>query len=233
MSIARSNLPKDQELSSEERLKRAQAIISTYHDRREHSHYLSAYRAEETTYWLPLLPILDSLLTVKGSKVLDIGSAYGTLLMYSVLTGARGFGLDMMPDYWSRELEADYGLSFSLCNVEADPLPGHDIYDIILFTEVLEHMNYNPIPVLRKINERLMPGGSLLISTPWKRHFAPDHAYPRLEEMPYYKPGDTFIDAEIRYYSIDEMYVLAHSSDFQVRWLDVYNGHLLSWFIKP
>ncbi|MDH6669694.1 2-polyprenyl-3-methyl-5-hydroxy-6-metoxy-1,4-benzoquinol methylase [Paenibacillus sp. LBL] len=220
------------QLSPEDKLSRAQTIISSYHAKREKSHYLSSYKEEESTYWFPLLAILDSLLVARGTKVLDIGAAYGTLLMYSVLSGAKAYGLDMIPDYWSEELEQDYGVRWNLCNIEAEEIPGKEQFDVILFTEILEHMNYNPLPVLRKIKDRLTPGGSLLISTPWKRHFAPNQYDPDLLDMPYYQPGDGFIDAEIKYYTIDEMYALAENTAFQVKSFEVYNGHLLAWFVN-
>lgn len=219
------------QLPPEDKLFRAQTIISSYHAKREKSHYLTAYKEEEASYWFPLLSILDSLLVARGTKVLDIGAAYGTLLMYSVLCGAKAYGLDMIPDYWSEELEQDYGIKWSPCNIEAEEIPGKERFEVILFTEVLEHMNYNPIPVVHKIKERLTPGGSLLISTPWKRHFAPNQHYPDILDVPYYQPGDGFIDAETKYYTIDEMYTLAEAAGFQVKSLDVYNGHLLAWFV--
>ncbi|MFB4329251.1 methyltransferase domain-containing protein [Paenibacillus sp. CR_12] len=222
----------DDDLSPDEKLSRAQTIISSYHAKRNGSHYLSVYKDEEASYWYPLLSILDSLLVNRGAKVLDIGAAYGTLLMYSVLSGAQAHGLDHMADYWSVELEQDYGIRWSQCNVEAEDIPGNERYDIVLFTEVLEHMNYNPIPVLRKIHDKLMPGGSLLISTPWKRHFAPARHDPDLLDMPYYRIGDGFVDAEMKYYSIDEIYVLAEATNFQVKSLEIYNGHLLAWFLR-
>lgn len=226
------NHPLYHKQSPEEKLSRAQAIISSYHVKRNESHYLSVYKNEEASYWFPLLETLDSLLVNRGTKVLDIGAAYGTLLMYSVLSGAQAYGLDRIADYWSVELEQDYGIRWSQCNIEAEDIPGNDRYDVVLFTEVLEHMNYNPIPVLRKIHESLMPGGSLLISTPWKRHFAPAHSDPDLLHMPYYRTGDGFIDAEMKYYTIDELYVLSEVTDFHVKSLEVFNGHLLAWFLK-
>lgn len=175
---------------------------------------------------------MDSLLETRGTKVLDIGAAYGTLLMYSVLSGAKAYGLDMMSDYWSNELEQDYGIRWQQCNIEAENIPGDELFDVILFTEVLEHMNYNPIPVFTKMYERLTSNGSLLISTPWKRHFMPQQRYPDLLDVPYYRTGDGFIDAEMKYYTIDELYILADAAQFNVKSMEVYNGHLLSWFIK-
>ncbi|MDF2721262.1 MAG: Methyltransferase type 11 [Paenibacillus sp.] len=210
-----------------ERLHQAQEILSGYHQKRASSHYLAAYREAEASYWLPLLSTLDTLLAGGGKKVLDVGAAYGTLLLYSALAGAEGTGIDQMDSYWSPELERDYGIGWHRCNIEAEAIPGTDMYDVIVFTEVLEHMNYNPLPVLRKFRDRLAPQGSLLLSTPWKRAFAPHHAAPDVLEMPYCREGATFIDAEIKYYTIDELFVMAAATGFKVESLDLYNGHLL------
>lgn len=50
--------------------------------------------------------------------------------------------------------------------------------------------------------------------------------------MPYYRTGDGFIDAEMKYYTIDELYVLSEATDFHVKSLEVFNGHLFAWFLK-
>ncbi|MFS0722836.1 methyltransferase domain-containing protein [Paenibacillus sp. 1P07SE] len=215
-----------------ERLAQAQLILSSYHAQRPSSHYLSAYREAEATYWFPLLRWVDALIEPGRTQLLDVGAAYGTLLVYGTLAGARCFGLDMTDRFWSPQLERDYGIGWSLCNIESDAIPGIDTFDLILFTEVLEHMNYNPIPVFHKLHARLRSGGSLLVSTPWKQHFAPSHEYADLLAMPCYQPGDGFIDAEIKYYTADELLRLAEHTGFRVQSLELFNGHLLAWFIR-
>ncbi len=167
-----------------------------------------------------------------AKRVLDVGAAYGTLLLYSALSGAACEGIDMTDQYWSQELERDYGIGWSRCNIEAEDIPGNGVYDIILFTEILEHMNYNPIPVFEKFHSRLSPGGSVLLSTPWKRYFAPGQTYPDLADMPRCKPGDAFIDAEMKYYTIDELVVLAEASGFYVESLRIHNGHFIAWLLR-
>ncbi|WP_020616854.1 class I SAM-dependent methyltransferase [Paenibacillus daejeonensis] len=215
-----------------DRLMQAQLILSSYHSELPNSHYLNAYREAEATYWFPLLRWLDALIKPGVTHLLDVGTAYGTLLLYGVLAGAKGYGLDMTDQYWSHQLERDYGIGWSRCNIESDPIPGTELYDLILFTEILEHMNYNPIPVFQKFHERLREGGSLLISTPWKRHFAPKTVYSDLAELPYYQPGDGFIDAEFKYYTADELLALAEQTGYRTQSLELFNGHLLAWLTK-
>ncbi|MGO4540129.1 class I SAM-dependent methyltransferase [Paenibacillus sp. 2TAB19] len=228
-------------IHSMKRLIQVQQLLTDYHSDNGNPHYLTAYRDAEASYWLPLLPTLDRLLqrgqagdgpAADKPKVLDVGAAYGTLLLYSSLSGADCYGVDMTDRYWPPRLSDDYGIKWASCNIEAEEIPGSQPFDVILFTEVLEHMNYNPIPVFEKFRARLREGGSLLLSTPWKRHFAPNHPSPDLFQLPYYEPGNSFIDAEIKYYSIDELYALAETTFFDVQSIQVFNGHLLGWFVK-
>lgn len=216
-----------------EKLSYAQQVLAQFHQQKERSYYLEAYKDAEATYWFPLLNALDTALLTAGKKVLDVGTAYGTLLLYSVLSGARGYGLDMTDRYWSPELETDYGIAWARCNIESDPIPWEETFDVILFTEVLEHMNYNPIPVFRKLHSRLASGGVLLLSTPWARAFTHRNAWIDILEVPYYKPGDPFVDAECKYFTIDEIFILASQTGLWLNSLQVYNGHLLVGFYKP
>lgn len=52
-------------------------------------------------------------------------------------------------------------------NLENDPLPvADDRYDFILFCEILEHMDVDPMTPLIEVNRTLKPGGQLLVTTP-------------------------------------------------------------------
>ncbi len=220
-------------LSQDEKLMCAQRIITEYHLKVEASHYLAAYKAEESSYWKPLLHVLDRLLASRDHmKVLDIGTAYGTLLLYSVLSGASGCGLDMSDLYWSKELESDYDISWSKCNIESESIPSDNLYDIIIFTEILEHMNYNPIPVFNKLNQSLLPGGSVLLSTPWARFFVSNYHSIDVMDLPYYQPGNSFVDAEFKYFTADEMMAIAMETGFTIKHLENYNGHLIVEMVK-
>ncbi|WP_332911069.1 class I SAM-dependent methyltransferase [Algoriphagus boritolerans] len=54
----------------------------------------------------------------------------------------------------------------------------HDTYDLIVFTEIFEHITFNPIQLWKTIYQILKPGGKIYISTPnslalasWVRNF--------------------------------------------------------------
>ncbi|MCP1310579.1 class I SAM-dependent methyltransferase [Paenibacillus tyrfis] len=220
------------EMPQEERLRHVQSILARYHAAREKSPYLETYKEAEAGYWYPLLSVLDAALRSGNKKVLDIGTAYGTLLLYSVLWGNEGFGIDMTDAYWSKELEAEYPISWSKTNIEAEAVPWPHTFDVVIFTEVLEHMNYNPVPVFQKIHQCLTPGGLLLISTPWSRHYTPNHCWPDVFALPYYKEGGAFVDAECKYYTIDELVALSLHTGFAIQFLQLYQGHLLAGLVK-
>ena len=56
------------------------------------------------------------------------------------------------------------GISASEGKVTA-PVPG-DMFDCILFLEVIEHFHLNPVDVLKLLQTKLKPGGTLILSTP-------------------------------------------------------------------
>lgn len=53
------------------------------------------------------------------------------------------------------------------CNVETSPLPLPDnSADVVVFSEILEHLLFNPALVLAEMNRILKPGGTFILSTP-------------------------------------------------------------------
>ena len=133
-----------------------------------HPHYAAAYRAEELSYWLHVPRWLYRDAGERPPRrCLDVGCAYGTLLLYARrLTGCEAFGTDFTDAYAGRELFGRHGIQFAVSNVELDPLPWPHAFDVILFTEVLEHLNFRAAPTLRKLASHLAPGGLIYLSTP-------------------------------------------------------------------
>jgi len=41
-----------------------------------------------------------------------------------------------------------------------------DSVDVVLFTEVIEHIAFNPVPLWREIHRVMRPGGSIIVTTP-------------------------------------------------------------------
>jgi 2-polyprenyl-3-methyl-5-hydroxy-6-metoxy-1,4-benzoquinol methylase len=220
-------------LTPQQRLQHAQQIITRFHQLRPHSYYIDKYRDAEADYWFPILDQMDSQLSKRPhQKVLDVGPAYGTLLLYAALWGAKGYGMDMYHQYWSKELEQNYSIEWAQKNIEADDIPWKEPFDVILFTEVLEHMNYHPGPVFRKFFDALNPGGVLFLTTPWGRAYG-TAKNPDLSQMPHYRPGLPFSDKEHKYYTLDEIMWLAKHAGFTASYLDIYKNHLLLVLKRP
>lgn len=130
--------------------------------------YKKEYRPQELFYWT-YVPrwMAEDWGRRKPARVLDIGCAYGVLLLYAHrLTVCEAFAIDFVKTYASPELFRKWQMRFALCNIELDPLPWPGPFDSIIFTETIEHLNFRPLPTLVKIRKMLSKGGTLYLSTP-------------------------------------------------------------------
>ena len=58
----------------------------------------------------------------------------------------------------------------SILNIETDPFPYKDAtFDLVLFSEVIEHLLHSPLPALTEMHRVAKKGGHILITTP-NRH---------------------------------------------------------------
>ena len=130
-----------------------------------HPYYLKAYRHEELQYWQHIPQwIFDDILEHQPSKCLDIGCAYGTLLVYiKQLSNCDAYGTDFLENCISPALVEKSNLRFSVNNIELDSFPWDCHYDVIIFTEVLEHLNFYAVPTLEKIRNLLSENGKLYL----------------------------------------------------------------------
>jgi len=133
-----------------------------------HPHYLEAYRREEDRYWRHIPRWLcEDASRRKIETVLDIGCAYGTLLLFAkALTSCAVYATDFTGVYMSPAVVAKHDVQFRVNNIELDPFPWDRRFDAIIFTEVLEHLNFSPVATLRKIAGLLNTGGRIYLSTP-------------------------------------------------------------------
>lgn len=168
-------------------VKSVQDIIS---ERLPGSGYVSDYRHEEVEYWSAALPWIDRM--PQGISVLDVGCAYGTLALYArKRLNAKVLALDVLHQEAIARLLAEHGVEYGKCFPENEPLPDGR-FDLIIFTEVIEHLDFHPVPTLKKFHAALNPGGHLILSTPdadsaWGRVYS---FYPSLDQFPQPERGE-------------------------------------------
>jgi SAM-dependent methyltransferase len=98
--------------------------------------------------------------------VLEVGVTPGHFTELLVGSGFHVSGVDLDPAkraaLWER-----LGVEVRRANLEREALPFADSsFDWVVFSEVVEHLLYSPLPVLREFRRVLRPGGRLLITTP-------------------------------------------------------------------
>jgi len=187
-----------------------------------HPYYLQAYRREEIWCWIHIAKWLwEDGRERRPRRCLDIGCAYGTLSLYCRrLFSCQVSCTDCTDRYLSSALVRQQGLTFAQSNIELDtPLWGAD-FDVVLFTEVLEHLNFHPVPTLRKIAGLLAEGGRLYLSTPdaaeWGRL---TKYYASVGDIPQPEAGLARVDDHVYHYSRAELADVVAAAGLRVeRW---------------
>ncbi len=186
--------------------------------------YAAKYGREELGYWLHVPGWIYQDFgrrAARGERLtcLDVGCAYGTLLLYATkLLDCEPYAIDFV-DYLERSLIADYGFHYQLNNIEREAFPWRLRFDVILFTEVLEHLNFNALPTLRKLAGRLLPGGRLYLTTPdaaqWGRQTKYYQAYSDLPQ-PSEAARFSVIDDHVWQFHEEELDRLLDAAGFRV-----------------
>lgn len=164
----------------------------------------------------------------------DIGCAYGTLALGAYTLGYKVHAVDCIDTYVNRPSLEQRGITVGIHNIEEKPLDA-PLADVVIFTEVLEHLNTNPINALLNIRNGMHPGGKLLLSTPRRedaRHGAGLYQAdvketsntPMVEGLPVcldwrdipLESDREWIDAHMYVYTERELYHLLSLCGFQV-----------------
>lgn len=105
-------------------------------------------------------------------KVLDIGSHY---LVNAMMLSAQGFevhGMDVST-FWEMDFVRERGEKFRIQPIIENDLAAmptfqgmENQYDLVVFTEIMEHITFNPVSFWKTIYQLLKPGGKIYISTP-------------------------------------------------------------------
>jgi 2-polyprenyl-3-methyl-5-hydroxy-6-metoxy-1,4-benzoquinol methylase len=119
---------------------------------------------DKSSPWSSHSFILERLRSLpKGSRVLDVGTASGTLARRNGKDSLRFFGIEANPD-WAA-MARPYYENFWTCHFEEAPDEALQEYDAIVFGDVLEHMP-DPESALTRLVALQAHGGLFIISVP-------------------------------------------------------------------
>lgn len=105
-----------------------------------------------------------------GTKVLEIGAFFGVVSLALASLGYDVTAADV-PEYIDlpeqQERYARFGIKTKGVRLEDLILPFDDEqFDVIIMCEVLEHLNFNPLPLLKEINRIGAAGSIFYVSMP-------------------------------------------------------------------
>jgi SAM-dependent methyltransferase len=193
--------------------------------------YAGKYRHDELGYWahIPRWVYHDFREAAAGRKLrcLDVGCAYGTLLLYAIKSlGCEPYAIDFLP-YLDQSLIDDYEVRYQINNIEREDFPWPVRFDVILFTEILEHLNFNALPTLEKLRGLLAPAGRLYLSTPDASQWGKQTKYyPSYRKLPMPSPDARWpvIDDHVWQFSESELKKLLAAAGFQIARFDYSAG---------
>ncbi|MAG32827.1 MAG: hypothetical protein CL908_18270 [Deltaproteobacteria bacterium] len=173
-------------------------------------------RCQTTLSFLP--PVSDA----APISVLEVGSFPGVMSVVIKQSGYDIHCLDLDPGRMS-DLAHKYGLDLERCDIETEDIPfSDDSYDVVVFTEILEHLRIDPLHALRELKRVLKPGGTLILTVP---NISPIHRLRFLFGADY--QGDIVDEFEkldrlghmghIRVYSALEVQRMLEYAGFEVR----------------
>jgi len=103
----------------------------------------------------------------ENSKILDIGMGYGHVELALNKFGCKSTGINISDDFIDTEMLKKNNIDLEILDVEQHNFPMKDnTFDTVIFTEVMEHFLFSPIPCLQEIHRVLKPGGKLILTVP-------------------------------------------------------------------
>jgi SAM-dependent methyltransferase len=126
----------------------------------------ATYFAEHKRRYADVLSLLPE--PLPESRLLDVGILPGHL---AALAQARGYAVSGLtntePPVSFRTVAAKLNLAVRRADIEIDPFPfPDDHFDVVLFSEVIEHLYRDPFAALNEIFRVLKSGGLLVLTTP-------------------------------------------------------------------
>ncbi|WP_071187897.1 class I SAM-dependent methyltransferase [Trichormus sp. NMC-1] len=127
----------------------------------KHYWHLQGFRIHETFRIL-----LDKISNLSDPCILDVGCNPPFLTATLTKLKIDCLGVDLCPESFV-DVTDKYNLSVIQADIEQERIPLEDeSYDVVILTEVFEHLRINPIHTCSEMYRLVKPGGFLLLSTP-------------------------------------------------------------------
>jgi 2-polyprenyl-3-methyl-5-hydroxy-6-metoxy-1,4-benzoquinol methylase len=149
-------------------LKNFQLLASAEMDAGYHETYVSHHRAE---YVRTVRDVLEQRPPSQPPiRVLEIGAFFGVVCIALASLGYEVTAADV-PEYIDLPEQAKrygrFGIATKGIRLEEFILPFEDEqFDLVIMCEVIEHLNFNPLPLLKEINRVGAPGSIFYVSMP-------------------------------------------------------------------
>jgi 2-polyprenyl-3-methyl-5-hydroxy-6-metoxy-1,4-benzoquinol methylase len=220
-----ANFPPGQISLGAAQRERAVALLEAVHRELQDAgpHIVEYFETSRPRYEYTLALALDQ----QGGRVLDLGCSPGHLAMALTKAGFEVQGVDLNA-VWLAKYAPGWAerLRITHVDIEQERLPFPDeSFDLVIFTEVLEHIAVtDPRVVLQEIRRVLAPGGRMLLSTPNVANLSNVAALIRGENV--FWPPEIFygsVDRHNREYAPHELLELVERAGFASHALDYMN----------
>lgn len=173
--------------------------------------------------------MLAAIIALPGKRVLEIGVNPGQFTEMLVHAGFSVSGTDLFPEHRT-EVWQRLGVEVRRWNIDIEAPPYADgSFDIIIFSEVIEHLANPPLEALETFYRLLAPGGYLCISTPNQFYFK--SRLRTLFDVVLMRPFDhdaefqrwALLRHDARYYTHSRLFSMA-----QLEWLSAQCGYTVT-----
>lgn len=132
----------------------------------------------------------------KNSTICELGSFFGILAKALSYSGYKVKACDI-PFFYNRKCIEDYfkksGVESFYFNLRDYKMPFEDSsQDLLIACEIFEHLNFNPLPVIKEINRVIKLGGYFYLSMPNASSFVKRLKYLIQGKLPTFTPKQLF-----------------------------------------
>lgn len=133
-------------------------------------HYLAQHKNEYERTVRDVLTYAGHEADYSSIKVLEIGAFLGIVSIVLAKLGFKVTVTDIEEFISCPRLQQKFNASnieWASSNLRSHRLPFDDEeYDVVIMCETLEHLNFNPLPIIQEINRTLRPKGLLYLTLP-------------------------------------------------------------------